>query len=191
MRICDWCAELFDDVWHPQTTKHFSTLFFEQSALVNALIRRHEGIQAVRPFHSFCGGPRGPKHFLHVSVLPCVDFNSNVCCGLLFSRQGEFGSKVFEGSEHASAIRKMKQDDRQPEASARFIFHALGRSAKLFVLLAVIQKHLPELIPFLPVCAPFRLVRGPMGKAPSALALQRLVHSIDSTNGDKEDHVSP
>jgi len=100
--------------------------------------------------------------------MSCAQFNSNVCSGLCVTDEEE-----FEGSDIASAMRRMRKDDSRPEANARFIFHALGRSAKLVVLRAVIQKYLPEILPSLPTCAPLRLVRGATGKAPSAQALAR------------------
>ena len=178
-RVCDWCAQVWEEVW--SSSRHFATLFYEQSALVTVLRRRHQGLEDVVPFHSFAGGPPGVKLFPQVCVLPCVEFNFNRCAGLTLRRQGEYPSlaamghdETLVGSENTSAIRQMREDDRLPAAAcAQFIFHALGRSSKLLVLLAVVRLRLPHLVAALPACEPLHLVRGGQGKVPSADIVER------------------
>ena len=95
VRVCDWCAALWAQVWEQR--RFFSTYFYEQSALLKCLKLRHEGLDLVSPFHSFIpGGPgEAVKLFPHTCVLPMAAWNSNVdeegapgCCEYVFHAIG-------------------------------------------------------------------------------------------------------
>lgn len=74
-----WSRDLWTDVWNHS---HYNSVFYyEQSALQKCLKSRREGLELIKPFHSYLpGAPCGDKMFAHVAVLPHLDFNSNRGC---------------------------------------------------------------------------------------------------------------
>ena len=73
--------------------------------LHRVLSERGEGLERVKPFHSYMGGPPGLKVFPHVCVLPRHAFNTN---------RGELCASR-EGSSSASRWERCD-----------FVFHAAG-----------------------------------------------------------------
>jgi hypothetical protein len=140
VRVCDWSTELWNEVWDQR--RYFTTFFYEQSALVKCLRRRHEGLERLVPFHSHVeGGPSHNKLFPHVCVFPMAAINSNVDTA---------------GARHA----------------CEFIFHALGRSNKLGLLLEAIQSRgLGDAT--MPHVDAFKLIRGKCSGPPSATMLEQ------------------
>ena len=141
VRICDWSAELWNEVWEQR--RYFTTFFYEQSALVKCLRRRHEGLERLSPFHSHVsGGPSHDKLFPHTCVFPMSSINSNV---------------ESPGARH----------------SCEFIFHALGRSNKLGLLYEAIQSRGLGGDATLPHVETFKLVRGKCSGPPSEAMLEQ------------------
>lgn len=169
IRVCEWSLRLWEEVW--ETKACFKVLYYEQSALVRVLKRRHgqgslhivhssaqnhshsrtrssEGLELVTPFHSYAGGPQGAKLFPHVCVLPSVDFNSNDWTAVKDQERG--GEGPGKGSEN-----EQKQEDSQLRATtrARFIFHAAGSPtlSKLDTIGSICRQYVPAaLSPALP-----------------------------------------
>ena len=78
VRVSEWSAALWADVWAKAARRFYWGGYWEQNALARQLAARHEGIEAVNPFHSYQeGGPAGVKLFRHVAVLPRHAFNTN------------------------------------------------------------------------------------------------------------------
>ena len=107
LRVCDWAKEFMKDVW--KCSKFNQVFFYDQSAIIKALRMRHEGLETVKPFHSYLskGRDREIKLFPHVAVMTHLDFNTNK------------GWKTM--SKETSETIKSKDN------IARFIFHAAGR----------------------------------------------------------------
>ena len=104
VRVSEWSLALWRDVWEaPSSEKFHNARFHEQSSLLKQLNARHEGLGRVKPFHSFLGGPAGPKVFPHVCVLPRHALNTN------------------RGDLRRGAPAEPAPDDR-----CDFIFHACG-----------------------------------------------------------------
>ena len=104
VRVSEWRLALWRDVWEaPSSEKVHNARFHEQSSLLKQLNARHEGLGRVKPFHSFLGGPAGPKVFPHVCVLPRHALNTN---------RGD----LRRGAPAAPA----------PDDRCDFIFHACG-----------------------------------------------------------------
>lgn len=140
IRLSDWARDLFNLVWEQR--KYYDTFFYEQSALIKCLKHRHEGLEAVVPFHSYLkDGPQGAKLFPHVCVLPMHEINSNRCT--------------------------LDEEDLCTDAQreCRYIFHAIGRSNKLGLLSAVLAKF--DLMDGVPSVTEFKLIRGKCGGLPS------------------------
>ena len=71
-----WSCALWADVWSA-AGRYKNKRYWEQSTLQAQLRARGEGLEAVTPFHSYRGGPAGPKRFTHVCVLPRRALNTN------------------------------------------------------------------------------------------------------------------
>lgn len=100
IRVCEWSCSLWRDVWD---CKNYDNVFFyEQSALLKVLKARREGLDRVKPFHSYLGTKtkKGKarssalsvdavapiKFFAHVSVFNHLLLNTNR--GWKISRKG-------------------------------------------------------------------------------------------------------
>jgi hypothetical protein len=117
IRLSDWSASLWADVWAAQ--RYFDVFFYEQSALMRCLKKRHEGLHDVQPFHSYVrGGPMGDKLFPHVCVVPHLDLNSNRCRGLTVDIHASAteGNRRVDTSDNANTEEEM----------AGYIFHCAG-----------------------------------------------------------------
>lgn len=186
VRACAWSEAVWTDVWNER--RYWGVPFYEQAALTSVLRMRLEGLEGVRPFHSFSvGGPKGPKLFAHVAVLPTLDFNSNRWGSAATrdssdkaeerpcvesSRPQEVGAGINESTDTGRAL--------DVGARARFIFHPAGGN-KLSALLRVVGDCgivvPPEAVP-----DEFRLFRRSHGRMPkesaaeaaAAAALRRL-----------------
>jgi hypothetical protein len=78
VRVSEWSRQLWREVWSCNAAVRFHTkLYWEQSVLHKVLRERGEGLERVKPFHSYMGGPPGLKVFPHVCVLPRHAFNTN------------------------------------------------------------------------------------------------------------------
>ena len=77
VRVSEWSRQLWREVWGCQAAVRFhKRLYWEQSVLISVLIECGEGLERVKPFHSYRGGPE-LKVFDHVCVLPRHAFNTN------------------------------------------------------------------------------------------------------------------
>lgn len=123
VRACAWSVDLWADVWDDR--RYWGVPFYEQAALTGVLKTRLEGLDTVRPFHSYVpGGPTGPKQFAHVCVLPTLLFNSNrwsSSTGLESSAQ--MRSQLDGCCPEDLAIGALDRQDR-----ASYIFHPAGGS---------------------------------------------------------------
>ena len=136
----DWSFDLWNEVWN--STKYAQVLFYEQSALLQALKTRKEGLLQMNPFHSFMGGPE-KKAFKHVFVLNHMDFNSNR--GWIFPKQSLRNKIISDSLEDVST--NVKKEDghysvHEGEAEddcARFIYHAAGVRNKMAALKGMLQ----------------------------------------------------
>lgn len=85
VRVSEWSRQLWREVW--ESRKHDTVTFYEQSALLQRLRAKREGLEMVgeeQPFHSYLpGAPKGVKLFAHVAVLPHLELNTNRCCAVL------------------------------------------------------------------------------------------------------------
>ena len=103
VRVSEWSRKLWREVWDADAGARFHTrLYWEQSVLQLVLRQQGEGLERVKPFHSYAGGPPGVKMFPHVCVLPRQLFNTNR--GELYEA-GEFGKQqrcgfVFHAAGH-------------------------------------------------------------------------------------------
>lgn len=82
VRVSEWSAALWTDVWGSASSRKFYLKnYHEQTSLLRQLERRGEGLDLFsHPFHSYRkGGPKRPKRFKHVAVLPRRMFNTNRC----------------------------------------------------------------------------------------------------------------
>lgn len=102
VRVSEWSRQLWREVW--ESRKHDTVTFYEQSALLQRLRAKREGLEMVgddQPFHSYLpGGPKGVKMFAHVAVLPHLELNTNryytvLSCAMLrwFALCGSFCSR--------------------------------------------------------------------------------------------------
>ena len=150
VRVCEWSVSLWDDVWADR--RYWGVPYYEQGALVAALRARQEGLETVKPFHSFArGGPQGPKLFAHVAVLPTLDLNSNRWS----DTRGTAEVSDVAGTSTACP-------------RARFIFHPAG-GQKLQSLLRVISDcGLARVLPADVIPTEFRLLRRSHGREPTA-----------------------
>lgn len=85
VRVSEWSRQLWREVW--ESRKHDTVTFYEQSALLQRLRAKREGLEMVgeeQPFHSYLpGAPKGVKLFAHVAVLPHLELNTNRSCAVL------------------------------------------------------------------------------------------------------------
>jgi hypothetical protein len=85
VRVSEWSRQLWREVW--ESRKHDTVTFYEQSALLQRLRAKREGLEMVvdeQPFHSYLpGAQKGVKLFAHVAVLPHLELNTNRCCAAL------------------------------------------------------------------------------------------------------------
>ena len=81
VRVSEWSRLLWQEVW--DSKKHDTVTFYEQSALLQRLRAKREGLEMTgdgddSPFHSYLpGGPKGVKLYAHVAVLPHLELNTN------------------------------------------------------------------------------------------------------------------
>ena len=117
IRVSPWSLALWEDVWSVSLGKYAWKGYFEQTCLVKQLEARGEGLEAMcttsttrrgeSPFHSWCGGPSGPKLFPHVCVLPRRCLNTNRC-------------------DIRDAATRERGPPHRAEDACDFIFHAAG-----------------------------------------------------------------
>lgn len=102
VRTSEWSVGFLDDVW--QCSQYDAVPFYEQSSIIRCLRRRSEWIhRPQQPFHSFAaGGPRDPKLFAHVAVLPIRALNSNrgVTCRDIEQFRAAIASETPPGNDH-------------------------------------------------------------------------------------------
>ena len=81
VRVSEWSKQLWPEVW--ECNKYDNVTFYEQSALLQRLRAKREGLEMTsdrenQPFHSYLPGSfKGTKHFAHVSVLTHLELNTN------------------------------------------------------------------------------------------------------------------
>lgn len=184
VRACAWSEAMWADVWEER--RYWGVPYYEQASLVAVLRTRLEGLETVRPFHSFTsGGPQGPKLFAHVAVLPTLDFNSN-----RWERGAAASDRAVEeggdrspttglgGHSHGSTSEgrdTIDGTDDSPGADAaglraRFIFHPAGGN-KLAALLRVVGD-CGITVPPAVVPDEFRLFRRSHGRMPKEAAAE-------------------
>ena len=79
VRVSEWSRQLWREVWGCQAAVRFhKRLYWEQSVLISVLIECGEGLERVKPFHSYRGGPE-LKVFDHVCVLPRTAPSGGAC----------------------------------------------------------------------------------------------------------------
>ncbi|KAH9152228.1 hypothetical protein AeRB84_005304 [Aphanomyces euteiches] len=128
IRVSEWSAALWEDVWAAR--KYFDVFYYEQSALMRCLKTRLEGLDAVKPFHSYVNnGPSGDKLFPHTCVVPHLDLNSNRCRGLTVH------------ISNANRTVDTRHSQKEEHEMAAFIFHCAGRCDKAKTLRAVLAAH--------------------------------------------------
>jgi hypothetical protein len=96
LRTTHWSRRFLDEVW--ACDKYDEVCFYEQSAMMRCLRAQKEGLDTVRPFHSYLpDAPSGPKLFPHTAVLPIFQFNSNrgILCNDVVAFQ-EYAARVLE-----------------------------------------------------------------------------------------------
>jgi hypothetical protein len=137
LRVCEWSLELLQEVW--STTKYDSVFYYEQSALVKVLQTRKEGLNKIKPFHSFLpGAPKDVKLFPNVAVFPHSLFSTNSVLTLAELEQ-VFGSKAREEEKDM-----LITDNNNSPEMIPFIYHAAGVKNKLGHIRAVLEKfHFP------------------------------------------------
>lgn len=106
VRVSEWSRQLWREVWScDEATRFHTKLYWEQSVLHLVLGKRGEGLERVRPFHSYMGGTPDVKVFPHVCVLPRHAFNTNrgsFCdCGADISHRCDF---IFHAAGHPTII---------------------------------------------------------------------------------------
>ena len=133
VRVSEWSAKLWADVWASNASRKFhKKRYHEQSALLTQLERRGEGIELfMHPFHSYRNnGPKRPKRFPHVAVLPRRAFNTNHCdirATLPGTREPVAGGPVLD------------------EDACDFIFHAAGHPIlRLFGVPGTVEQWKPK-----------------------------------------------
>lgn len=135
LKVCDWSLQLLLDMW--STSNYDNVFFYEQSAMVRQLRKRREGLQFVKPFHSFLeGGPQGIKFFPHVAVFPHFIFSSNR--GITYSEVNQLSTSA---TSQECLLLTFAGEKVPREISSQFIFHAAGMKQKLNVIKAVILKY--------------------------------------------------
>lgn len=113
VRVSEWSRQLWREVYSCAAADHFATkLYWEQSVLHVVLGRRGEGLEAVKPFWSYMGGPPGLKVFPHVCVLPRHAFNTN---------RGDF--RASHGDNHGGGSGGLADN----KHACEFIFHAAAQ----------------------------------------------------------------
>ena len=81
VRVSEWSKQLWTEVW--ECNKYDNVTFYEQSALLQRLRAKREGLEMTsdrenQPFHSYLPGSfKGTKLFAHVSVLTHLELNTN------------------------------------------------------------------------------------------------------------------
>ena len=81
VRVSAWSRQLWSEVW--ECNKYDNVTFYEQSALLQRLRAKREGLELTcdresQPFHSYLPGAfKGTKLFAHVSVLTHLELNTN------------------------------------------------------------------------------------------------------------------
>jgi len=102
VRVSDWSIRLWNDVWFSDaSSKYHDVCFYEQSALIRMLKSRGEGLNQVKPFHSYAqeksksgransskdrnanrlepsSNKSNVKLFAHVAVFTRSSFNTNI-----------------------------------------------------------------------------------------------------------------
>ena len=73
LRVGEWVKSLISDVWN-EATKFDKTFFYDQSALVRSLRMRHEGLESVKPFHSYTK----PKSYIQMLSSQSTSINALV-----------------------------------------------------------------------------------------------------------------
>jgi hypothetical protein len=134
LRTTQWSRQLLDDVWN--NDNYDDVCFYEQSALMRCLRVQKEGLEAVKPFHSYLpGAHHGVKLFPHTAVLPISEFNSNrgILCNDVDAfqqfadalRSGDARGGVFSASTAAvvrhSPVSVVQPDKGSPVRSACYV----------------------------------------------------------------------
>jgi hypothetical protein len=108
LRTTHWSRNFLDEVW--ACDKYDEVCFYEQSAMMRCLRAQKEGLDALRPFHSYLpGAPSGPKLFPHTAVLPIFQFNSNR--GILCNDVVAFQAYTAQVLDHAKEASSTQLDD--------------------------------------------------------------------------------
>ena len=110
LRTTHWSRRFLDEVW--ACDKYDEVCFYEQSAIMRCLRAQREGLDAVRPFHSYLpDAPSGPKLFPHTAVLPIFLFNSNrgILCNDVVAFH-EYAARVLQSEETALCLHTPDND---------------------------------------------------------------------------------
>lgn len=121
IRVSEWSLKLWSDVWQSEASERFHRRsYHEQSALLEQLRRRAEGLDAVTPFHSYRGGPIGCKLFEHVCVCPRHALNTN---------HGDLREPWRSDGVATKAAMGIAADAAESSLEWRcdFVFHAAGK----------------------------------------------------------------
>ncbi len=202
IRMSKWSLELWEEIWASERSKkYFDVFYYEQSALIRCLKARGEGLEQVRPFHSYLPGGLLVKTFLHTCVLPHFEMNTNVG----WVAEGKKKTSIIEGaligtylSSHSSIDDSYEDNTVAAAASPvrgvgqepRFIFHAVGQWNKGDVLEGVIRKfglvraaalhssvtdqNHPDTESESPKLMNFRLLRGKCGSIPAPELVEQM-----------------
>ena len=135
VHVSEWSRQLWREVWSCSGAVRFHTkLYWEQSVLHKVLAERGEGLERVRPFHSYMGGPRGMKIFPHVCVLPRHAFNTNkgqFCAAAAAASASSFSAAAFSSASSSSSSQQGQGGEvstilEDTTHRCDFIFHAAG-----------------------------------------------------------------
>uniref|UniRef100_A0A7S0XF92 Nucleotide-diphospho-sugar transferase domain-containing protein n=1 Tax=Chromulina nebulosa TaxID=96789 RepID=A0A7S0XF92_9STRA len=167
VRNCEWSRSFWTDVWN--NSNYFNVKHYEQSAIIKCLRMRDEGLNNLKPFHSFVISTESNtenatnrfsiKLFPNVAVVSHCLLNSNSIC----TTEVDFNSidiqyydtinKINSSTQSneyystSSAKRKPNYMNVKDMSPPLFIYHPAGCSDKLKYLLDYLERvniYVPE-----------------------------------------------